>query len=182
LQPVQEDNPGGGFARDGYPAGLADLGVPVYGSYDKDKLLTKRGIALRFAVPKGTRQVEMQLAGSPNSRSFELKVKEGHTYRKIEPPVNPGLQWETISINLNPRTTLFGIDATQWPGFAWTAFSAPTISTRPALARWAQDAIGCYAGLLALGLALMLGGAADSMGASTGGGLRPDGTVESVIA
>ncbi|MGA3170936.1 MAG: hypothetical protein ABSE62_07955 [Chthoniobacteraceae bacterium] len=169
LQPVQEDNSGGGFAPDGYPAGLPDLGMPVYGSYDKDKLLTKRGIALWFAVPKGTRQVEMQLAGSPNSRSFELKVKEGHMYREIVPPVvSPGLQWETISINLSPRTTLFGIDATQWPGFDWTAFSAPVISTRPAPARWAQDAAGCYAGLLALGLALMLGGAADSMGASTG--------------
>jgi len=175
LQPVRVDNSGGGFARDGYPAGLPDLGLPVYGSYDKDKLLTKRGIALWFAVPKGTRQVEMQLAGSPSSRSFELKVKEGHTYREIVPPVlNPGLQWETISINLNPRTTLFGIDATQWPGFAWTAFSAPSISTRPALTRWAQDATGCYTGVLALGLALMLAGAAASMGASTAGGLRSE--------
>jgi hypothetical protein len=173
LQPVLEDNSGGGFARDGYPAGVPDLGMPVYGSYDKDKLLTKRGVELEFAVPEGTRQVEMQLAGSPNSRSFELKVKEGHTYREIVPPlVNPGLQWETISIDLNPRTTGFGIDATQWPGFAWTAFSLPTISTRPAPARWAQEATGWYAGVLALGLALMLGGAADLMGAV--GGLRPE--------
>jgi hypothetical protein len=165
LQAVQEDDYGGGFARDGYPAGLPDLGSPVYGSYDKDKLLTKRGVALRFAVRQGTMQVEMQLAGSPNSRSFEFKVKEGRVYREIAMPMNPGLQWETISINLNPKTTLFGINATQWPGFAWTAFSVPSISTRPALARWAQDATGRYAALLALGLALMVGGAADLMGA-----------------
>jgi hypothetical protein len=172
LQPVQKDNSGAGFARDAYPAGLPDLGLPVYGSYDKDKLLTKRGIALRFAVPKGTRQVDMQLAGSPTSRSFELKVKEGHTYRKIAPPLDPGLQWETISINLDPRTTLFGIDATQWPDFAWTAFSAPSIATRPTLSRWARVAAASYAGLLALGMALMVGGVADSIGANKNVGLR----------
>jgi hypothetical protein len=148
-----------GFAVHGCPDGVATLGDTVYGSYGKNGVSSVGSISLGVTVPKGTREVELQVAGYPAPAGKALMVKEGHnTWYDIAPAISPGRLWETVTFRLKPNTTSFKITATNSSRWMWLAFSTPRVSNRHALGRWADAVAGRALDMLAIGLALMVTG------------------------
>jgi len=150
LIPVQER-----YAEDEDPCPLFcrqwDLGKQVYGFFNKNVGPVPKGIKLRFNVPKGTREVNMLVAGD-----VDFDVNRYH----IEPLLESEL-WEPISVKIDPKATYFDISAAG-NALEGMAFTAPTISTRHTLGLWARDIAGdcthdTYARMMWLGLVLMAG-------------------------
>ena len=126
-----------------------DLGKPVYGFFNKNVGPVPKAIKLRFNVPKGTREVNMLVAGN-----VDFDVNRYH----IEPLFDSGM-WKPISVEINPKATYFDISATG-NALEGMAFSAPAISTRHTLGLWARDIVGdcahdTYSRIMWLGLVLM---------------------------
>ena len=125
---------------DGYSDRTPALGKAAVGSYLKSGVKSKSGITLQFKIPRGTQEVDIQVAGHPNARGIALSVRENHgASYNIAPPLDPGDEWQTVSIHLNRKSTLFSIIARDQSAAAWVAFSMPAISGGHAPGRWARS-------------------------------------------
>jgi hypothetical protein len=101
------------------------------------------------------------VAGYPNVRGTELTEEEhASVSRSIAPALDPGYHWQTTFVKLNPKFDVFKINAKDDSEGAWLAFSMPVIVNGHAPGRWARTLIDDYVCFGALGLALMILGAA----------------------
>jgi hypothetical protein len=160
LSPVRQKAGRGGFFPNGYSEGTPPLDKPAVGSYTKGGVKSKSGITLLFKVPRGTRQVDLQVAGYPNARGMALRIEEEHKEAyNIAPPFDPGDHWQTISVRLNRKTTLFKISAKDQSEKAWIAFSMPAISNSHFLGRTARLLVNASYYFIDAGLVLLALGA-----------------------
>jgi hypothetical protein len=161
LVPSRQKSGGDQFLPNGYPDDLPPLDKPVIGSYTKSGVISKTSSTLQFDVPRGTRQVDIQVAGYPNARGIDFKFEEIHkpSY-SIAPPMDPGENWQTISVALNPKSTSFKLEATDDRSeAAWLAFSMPVVSNGHLPGRLARSLASGSLYFLDFGLVLLLLGA-----------------------
>ncbi len=164
LLPVKQTVTGDGFIQSGYPAGMPPMDKAVLGSYGKKGLQSQGAIALQFAVPRGTREVSLQVAGSPDARGMHLRVKEHHgASYSIAPPIDPGDHWQTVSINLKSKSTGFTIFGKDNSDQAWLAFSMPAISNGHTLGQWARSLANGSSYFIEFGSMLLIVGALGCM-------------------
>jgi len=160
LAIVAQNNMGDGFTVNACPPGIAALGETYYGSYGRSGARSQGSTALTFAIPSGTREVELRVAGYPSTPGMPLLVKEPRIADySIAPPIDPGLLWETVTFHLKTKASTLKIRAKDNSDWAWLAFSAPKVSNRHALGRWADSVAAGFMGIFALGLVLMVTGA-----------------------
>ena len=143
------------FPQDGdtYPLFCRNLesGIPVYGDFNHNVGPVPKGIKLRFNVPKGTREVDMLVAGD-----VDFDVNGYH----IKPMLDTKF-WKPVSVSIAPRATSFDISATG-NALEGMAFTAPVISTRHQLGLWVRQIAGdsahnTYVRIMWLGFTLMAG-------------------------
>jgi len=160
LSPSEQKLTGSGFVRDGCPPGMPALNKMFFGSYGISGAHTQGGIALTFNVPIGTREADIQVAGYAGNTGLDLRLKDGRgdSY-SIAPQICPGTHWQTVSINLNPKTTRFTLFGKYKDAEQWLAFSMPTISSGHAPGRWARSLAGGWFYVIDIGLVLMALGA-----------------------
>ncbi len=156
----QQAGSGGGFVQNGYPPAMHPLDGIVFGSYGKRQTESKNGISFYFKVPRGTQQVDLEVAGYPNARAIHLKVEEPHGVSySIAPPLDPGMNWESVTVGLNPKSTFFKISAKDQSDSEWLAFSMPVISIGGSPGKWARSLARDSSYVIDVGLMLLvLGG------------------------
>jgi hypothetical protein len=185
LSPASQNSNGGGFVQNGYSPAVLRLNKPVFGTYGKPQTETRNSITLRFTVPRGTREANLQVAGYPSAKGLDLKVEEAHgASHSIAPFINPGDNWQTITVGLNPKSTFFKISAKDQSEKDWLAFSMPTISNNHVTGIWARFLAGNFFYFVDFGLVLLLLGGLGSLAISQASSLpairpaatRPDPT------
>jgi hypothetical protein len=150
--------------QNGYASQVPPLGKTAIGSYGKSGDPAGSEITLYFKVPRGTRQVDLQVAGNPNARGIALNVQERRRpVYSIAPAIDPGNNWQTISVRLNPKSTSFKISAKDQSKGAWLAFSMPAVSTGGFPGRWARLLANNAFYFLDAGLLLFVFGAFNCM-------------------
>jgi len=174
LSPSNQVRAADGFVENGYSGGTPPLDKAVLGSFRKTGLKSEGNIAVKFTVPRGTEEINLQVAGYPNVKGIELRVKEsrGASYN-ISPPFDPGDNWQTVLVHLHPKSTFFNIYAKDRSEAAWLAFSMPTISSGHAPGRWARVLAGNSFYFIDIGFVLMALGAAGSVREVSGTSLSP---------
>ena len=173
LSPFKQKSGGGEFVQNGFPNSVPPLNKMVFGSYGNGRVKSKGGITLEFKVPRGTQQVDLQIAGYPNARGVALKVEEPHgASYSIAPPLDPGDNWQTISVGLNPKSTSFKISAKDQSDGAWLAFSMPVASNGHAPGRWARLLAANSICFLDLGFVLLVLGALSGIASAEPGGVQ----------
>ncbi len=143
-----------GFTPGGVPPGLLPpLPVPFIGSWPQSGHKVEGELTMVFNAPPRTRQIDLRIAGYPNSRGIELSIKDKHAQpRRITLPSNPRELWQTISIPINsPSFTLKAKDQSQ---VAWFAFSLPTPSTFHPVAHLARLLAANSIAIIDIGLIL----------------------------
>ena len=157
LSPVTQKSIRGGFVQNGYSPRTPRLDKAILGSYGRREDQPRSGITLQFKVPRGTQGIDLQVAGYPNAGGIALKVEEHHQASySIAPSLDPGDNWQTISVRLNPKSTSFKISAKDQSDGAWLAFSMPTVSNGHAPGQWARLLANNSFYFLASGLVLLL--------------------------
>jgi hypothetical protein len=157
LAPDSQTSSGGGFVKGGRSSRTPILDKEVIGSFGKTAAQSKSGISLFFKVPRGTREVSLQVAGYPHTEGIALHVQERRRrIRSIAPALDPGDNWQTISVRLEPDTTSFKISATDKSTGGWIAFSMPTVSTGGFPGRWARSLTSGSFILIDSGIVLLL--------------------------
>jgi hypothetical protein len=175
LTPAKEESSASSFVDNGYPDGMPATYKPVVGSYVRAGTKSKSGMTLMFEVPRGTHQVDLQVAGYPNARGITFKVegRHGQTH-SIVPPLDPGYNWQTVSIKVDPKETAFKIVAKDQSDGAWLAFTMPSVSTDGAPGRWAKSIANAHVYFIDIGMVLLVLGAISTLAsASSGAGSYP---------
>ena len=168
LAPSRQSERGGVFVENGHPEQVPPLDKPFYSSYGKVPSEKKNGITLVFNVPRGTREVELQVAGYPSLKGIALKLERRHRDSiLIAPAIDPGAHWQTISVRLDPRARFFKMSARDQSENGWLAFSVPRISTGGAPGRWARSLAASSFYFVDAGLVLILLGALAGLAGST---------------
>jgi len=181
LTPVKVEETTGEFVASGYPPAVPPMYKPVFGSYGAGGLKSKGGITFDFDVPRGTHQIDLQIAGHPNVRGITFKVEGRHglSYDSAL-PIEPVLNWQTIWISLDPKAESLKITAKDQSDGAWIAFSMPSVSTGGFPGRWARSLAQHFFYLIDAGLVLLVLGAIASLANVEGACLSPQSTIRTV--
>jgi hypothetical protein len=160
LAPFNQKMGPGEFVPNGYPNTMALLDKPTLGSFGAKADHDKKVVTLMFRKPVGAREVILQVAGYPNRLGKSIIITEPHRPpRSINTSFDPGEHWQTVYINLSPKSKSFKITAKDEWNTDWFAFSMPVVSTDSFPSRLARAlaSVGIYIllagfGLLTLGI------------------------------
>ena len=179
LVPLKQSSDGAGFVQGGSSGRTPALDKVTIGSYGKAGAHSKNGITLLYNVPQGTRQVDLQVAGYPNATGMGLSIEERHkASHNIAPPFDPGDNWQTISVSLDPKSTFFEITAKDQSERAWLAFSMPVVSNDRFPSRLAKSLASSSFYFLDFGLVLLLLGGAGEIANGYSGETAGTGVVD----
>jgi len=163
LSPVRKEIVGG-FTQSGYPSRLPLLNKLGFGSYGGNGAASKSTITLHFKAPRGAREINLQVAGYPNAPGMTLRVDESHGKSfNLIPPVDPGNNWQTISVRLGRKSSTFKIVAKDRTDGAWLALSLPSVSTDGLPARLARSLASGFAYFIGVGIVLLILGGLGSL-------------------
>jgi hypothetical protein len=143
----------------GYPQDLRDPGRQAWGTYRGPGAMAAAGGKIDFPLPAGAREVDLLVAGYPGMRGNSLKARVRRGIFLIAPDVDPGMQWDLLSIELGKRAKSVEVRVSDHGDFGWLAFSAPVVSTRHLLGRAARDVTAASWWVVVAGWILMAAGA-----------------------
>jgi hypothetical protein len=159
LAPLNQKMGPGEFVPNGYPNTVALLDKPTLGSFGAKADHDKKVVTLMFRKPVGAREVILQVAGYPNGLGKSLTITEPHrSPRSISTSsFDPGEHWQTVYINLSPKSESFKITAKDEWNTDWFAFSMPVVSTDSFPSRFARAlaSVGVYILLAGFGLLII---------------------------